>query len=427
MAGLTATRRLVDRGHDVALIEAGPRLGGRARTVRAPFVDGQYVESGAEWVDTHHHRMRALLDRHGLTLQGEGQQWTTIRRWLHRDGHLLSPAELDPAVFRQLERFEAIVAAAADTVDDPSLPHRSSKAAALDGMSLADVAAEAELHDLALLFQRRDSQGEFADEPHEVSLLFVAQQRAVSAASGTGEIVRAHRVAEGLDSLVQRMAAEIADNITTDEVLLGVEHDNDTIAITTSRRRIEADHVVLACSLVPLRRVHFAPALPTLLCRAIDELGYGTVTKTAVQFAQRSWPAGYATTEGSSQRIYEPTVDQPGQAGVLMSYAGGDGGRKLATRPEDQRIAVIEADIRSVHQLTAPSIAGFSRAWSAHPRYGGSYAVYRPGQVCEFWDVLRRPHGRIWLAGEHAATWTGYLEGAVESGERVADAILDAS
>jgi len=110
-----------------------------------------------------------------------------------------------------------------------------------------------------------------------------------------------------------------------------------------------------------------------------------------------------------------------------MSYAGGDGGRELASRSEDQRMALIEDDMRAVHRITQPSVGGFSRAWSAHPRYGGSYAVYRPGQVTEFWEVLRRPHGRVWLAGEHAAAWTGYLEGAVESGECVAEAILDAS
>jgi len=223
------------------------------------------------------------------------------------------------------------------------------------------------------------------------------------------------------------MAADIADVITTGEVLLGVEHNDESVTISTSRRRLEADHVVLACSLVALRRVDFAPALPALLGRAIDELGYGTVTKTAVQFADRTWAAGYATTETVSQRLYEPTVDQPGAAGVLMSYAGGDGGRELASRSEDQRMALIEDDMRAVHRIIAPSVGGFSRAWSAHPRYGGSYAVYRPGQVTEFWEVLRRPHGRVWLAGEHAATWTGYLEGAVESGECVADAILDAS
>jgi monoamine oxidase len=427
IAGLTAVRSLRAAGHDAILIEAGDRLGGRARTVREPFADGQYVESGAEWVDTHHQRMRALLDRYGMELQGEGQQWTTIRRWLHRDGRLQSPADLGASVYRELAEFEAIVHEASIAVDDPAHPAAGARAAELDALSLADVADSAGLGDLAALFHRRDSQGEFAAEPAEVSLLFAAQQRAVSAASGAGEVIRSHRVIDGISTLVHRMAAEISDAITLDEELLGVQHDGGSVKVTTSRRMIEADHVLLACSLVPLRAVRFDPPLPAAVRRAIDELGYGTVTKTAIQFADREWPAGYATIEGLSQRIYEPTVDQPGAAGVLMSYAGGDGGRKLAASSEAERMQLIESDMRRVHGLTSDALGGFSRAWSAEPRYGGSYAVYGPGQVTAFWDVLRRPHGRIWFAGEHAATWTGYLEGAVESGERVANEIHAAS
>ncbi|MEY2582211.1 MAG: monoamine oxidase [Ilumatobacteraceae bacterium] len=420
MAGLAATTALVHNGHEVTLLEAGSRLGGRARTVRAPFRDGQYVESGAEWVDTHHHRMLALLRRHGMELQGEGQQWTTIRRWLYRNGRLHSPADLGEAVHRQLERFEAIVADAASTVQDPANPQWSPRAAELDATSLADVAERADLEDLARLFHRRDSQGEFAAEPAEVSLLFVAQQRAVSASSGADETIRAHRVVDGVGTLVTLMAAEVADAISTDESLLSVEHSADSVIVRTSRRRLQVDHVVLACSLVALRAVNFEPALPELLNRAINDLGYGAVTKTAIQFAERQWPQGYATTEGPSQRLYEPTVEQPGESGVLMSYVGGDAGRAMGDQPEKDRIDAIESDIREVHGITASSTGAFSRAWSVHPRYGGSYAVYRPGQVTAFWEVLRRPHCRLWLAGEHAATWTGYLEGAVESGESVA-------
>lgn len=411
------------RGYDVTLIEAGTRLGGRVRTVRAPFGDGQYVESGAEWIDTHHHRMRALLDRHGMGLQGEGQQWTTIRRWLHRDGRLQNPEDLGREVYQQLDAFEAIIDDAAMIVDDPENPQRCSAAGELDAVSLNDVAARAGLGELARLFHRRTSQGEFAAEPNEVSLLFAAQQRAISTASGAGEAVRAHRVVDGIDTLVRHMAADVADSISTGEELLAIGHDTGSVTVTTSLRTLHADHVVLACSLVPLRKVHFDPPLPDLLLRAIDELGYGTVTKTAIQFAQRQWPSGYATTQTVSQRIYEPTVDQPGEAGVLMSYAGGDGGRSLAADSETERVIRIEADMREVHGITAASTGAFSRAWSAERRYGGSYAVYRPGQVGAFWEVLRRRYGRIWLAGEHVATWTGYLEGAVESGERVADDI----
>ncbi len=426
LAGLAATRQLSVDGHEVTLIEAGSRLGGRARTVRSPFIDGQYVESGAEWIDTHHHRMRGLLDRHGMHLQGEGQQWTTIRRWLHRDGRLQSPADLGDSVFRQLEAFEAIVHDAAMAVDDPANPQRCAVATELDALSLADAARRVQLDELAALFHHRDSQGEFAAEPGEVSLLFVAQQRALGLASHADGAIRAHRIADGLDTLVRRMAADVAEAISLDESLVAVQHNSESVTVATSSRQIRADHVVLACSLVPLRSVRFDPPLPEALQRAIDELGYGAVTKTAIQFAARQWPAGYATTEGVTQRVYEPTVDQPGAAGVLMSYAGGDGGRSLADRSVTDRLTLIESEMRAIHDITAASIGGFSRAWSAAPRYGGSYAVYRPGQVTAFWEILRRPHGRVWLAGEHVATHTGYLEGAVESGERVA-AEIDAA
>jgi monoamine oxidase len=50
--------------------------------------------------------------------------------------------------------------------------------------------------------------------------------------------------------------------------------------------------------------------------------------------------------------------------------------------------------------------------------------VYRPGEVLRYWDVLRAPWGRVHLAGEHVATCTGYMEGAVESGRTVAARIL---
>ena len=57
LAGLRATEHLRTAGCDVALVEGGPRPGGRVRTVSAPFTGGQYSESGAEWVDAIHVRM----------------------------------------------------------------------------------------------------------------------------------------------------------------------------------------------------------------------------------------------------------------------------------------------------------------------------------------------------------------------------------
>ena len=134
-----------------------------------------------------------------------------------------------------------------------------------------------------------------------------------------------------------------------------------------------------------------------------------------------------ATTSLASQRVYEPTADQGGESGVLMAYSGGDGGRRLAVLDETHRIATVGDDLHEMYGIAGAPIGAFSRAWSNEPRYGGSYAAYGPGQVSAHWQILRQPCGPIRLAGEHVASWTGYLEGAVESGERVAREIVAAS
>lgn len=429
LAGLRATERLREGGCEVTLIEGGQRPGGRVRTVRAPFVGGQYSESGAEWVDQIHERMLALLDRFSVQRLGPGEQWTTIRRWIHRNGQLLGPEQLrasEPNVYDELDEFDRIVAAAAAGIADPSRPDLHPDAVALDAQSLADVADQAQLGDLARLFRWRDSQGEFAEEPNRVSLLFVAQQRAYHAARSGGAIVLSHRVVGGFSQVAEGMATGVAGNTSYGELLVGVEQHADGVTVHTDRRALRAEHVVLACSLLPLRAVKFHDEMPSGLHAAVHELGYGTVTKTSVQWPERSWPAGYATTSGKAQRVYEPTVDQAGTTGILMAYCGGDGGREWARLPEAERLERAATEMIAMHGIPGRPLGGYSRAWSNEPRYGGSYAVYEPGQVTAHWQVLREPWGRVHLAGEHVADCTGYMEGALESGETVASRILTA-
>jgi len=445
LAGLAAALELRAAGVETVVVEAGGRIGGRVRTVRDRFVGGQHVESGAEWVDTDHHRVLARLRRYGGELEGPGQRFSALRRYLHLDGALLDPDEVRrvaPDLDDRLGELEDRLHRIADGIADPAAPERHPHAAHHDARSLADLASDLGLRGTAALFARRNSQGEFAAEPHDVSSLFAAQQRAqmraaegaVDAESMSGTSVAAHRVRGGLDLVARGMAAELdaaggeALRLRSEVTAVAWGEGGAVVHVgdATGVHPLPADHVVLACSLVALRRVRFEPALPPPLAQAVAELGYGTVTKTALQFASRSWPSGHVNTDRPSQRVYEPTVDQPGEHGILMAYTGGAGGLDLAARAEDQRLALVLDDLRSIAPGLGEPTGGFSRAWSAHARFGGSYAVYRPGQVTAFWQVLRRPCGPLHLAGEHTATWTGYLEGALESGERAAAEIVGA-
>ena len=434
LAGLSAAETLAAAGVDVRVVEAGHRFGGRVRTIHEPFVGGQWAESGAEWVDTVHHRMHGLMERFGVRTMGPGLEWTTIRRWLFWDRRRYAGDDLgsiDANVFEQVERYESTVDAHAAGITDPARPSLHPNAERLDAESLADVMARCELGPAAHLFAQRNSEGEFASDPARVSLLFVAQQRAqeAAAARSLGVEVRAHRVKGGLSQIPMAWGATLAEHrrITFEFArrLTSVDQDSDSVSVGFDDGSVdEADSLVLATSLVPLRSVEWRIELSTEVRDAIFGLGYGTITKTAVQFERRDWAPGYGTTSSVSQRLYDCSEDQGGVNGILMSYCGGVGGANLAEVPEAERIRVITDDMRRVHDIEASSTGAFSRSWSIEPDYGGAYAVYEPGQVTRYWDVLRRPIGRIHLAGEHVATCTGYMEGAVESGCAVAERLI---
>jgi monoamine oxidase len=444
MAGLTAAERLLAGGVDVTLVEAGGRFGGRVRSIgdafgNSPFVDGVTVESGAEWIDTDQQRMHNLVRRFGLQLATSGHAWTMARRILHLDGRLYTHDQFDalqPGLERQLEAYSALLDALGDGLGDPGHPELHPNAAELDQRSLADVIADAQLSPLAELFGLRNSQGEFAEEPQRVSALFVAQQRALMRVEGArlhgGIEVRSHRLIGGLSQIPQAIAAGLPNTvIRRGRCVRRIEWSDDGATVVLdagsdgSVESIGADAVIVACSLRAVRQIDFDPPLPDGLSAAISELGCGTVTKTALQYSTRSWPAGYANNTLPSQRMYEPTEDQTGRP-VLMAYTGGDGGRRLAADDEPCRMSAVAEDVRAMYGIDQP-LGGFSRAWSAEPRYGGSYAVYEPGQVLAHWHTLRSPCGAVHLAGEHVASWTGYMEGAVESGETVAERLLGLS
>ena len=440
LAGLSAAESLLAGGAEVTLIEAEQRLGGRTRTIHDSYVGGQYAESGAEWVDSIHWRMLDLMQRFGIETLGERMPWSTIRRWVYWNGlrHTGGDIEkLEPHVVEAIELYDNLCEGPVATMSDPSQPQLHPDAALLDSRSLADLIRESDLGPVGRLFARRNAQGEFASEPDKVSALFVAQQRAFEKSEvqrqGIGNL--SSRVKGGVSQIAEALGRDLIQHprltLKLGCSLTSVEQTSDGVVVgclnSEGKFEVAASHLVLACSLVPLRNVEFRSEIPAALREAMWGLGYGAITKTAVQFANREWDSGYGTTDSLSQRLYDPSVDQDGESGIVMAYCGGDGGRELATQSEAERIDAMTTDMRNIHGITAPSTGAFSRAWSIEPNFGGAYATYEPGQVTRFWDVLRQPWGRVHLSGEHVATCTGYMEGAVESGRNVADRILRSS
>ena len=96
-----------------------------------------------------------------------------------------------------------------------------------------------------------------------------------------------------------------------------------------------------------------------------------------------------------------------------MSEAGGAEGRRAGCLEELGRAFGPEA---------ATPVEFTEQRWSAEPfTRGGPVAGLGPGVLTGCGPSLRAPVGPIhWAGTETASVWSGYIEGALESGERVA-------
>ena len=68
LAGLSATYELTQAGHDVTILEARTRPGGRVLTFREPLADGMYAEAGAARIPFGHNWTLKYVDGFGLPL-----------------------------------------------------------------------------------------------------------------------------------------------------------------------------------------------------------------------------------------------------------------------------------------------------------------------------------------------------------------------
>jgi monoamine oxidase len=112
--------------------------------------------------------------------------------------------------------------------------------------------------------------------------------------------------------------------------------------------------------------------------------------------------------------------------GVLRAYVNG-----RAVAPLN-RLTTKELGERAVAELVRlrPAAAGLVRPgpimnWSTYPYSRGHIAYFQPGDIERYGDEVGRPFGAMYFAGEHISRVNAGLEGACESAETVAIAILE--
>jgi monoamine oxidase len=196
--------------------------------------------------------------------------------------------------------------------------------------------------------------------------------------------------------------------------------------------RLTAEHVVCAIPFSVLRRIEVSPPFSPPKTRAVEELAYTSVTRTYLQFRRKGWRAENlyvaAATDLPIKWVFEHTINQPGPRGILEAQAVGAEARRLSLLSEGDRILFALAQLEQVFPgVGADFERGTSKSWDDDPWARGAFAYWRPGQMLALWPHVGRPEGRVHFAGDHTSPWSGWMQGALESGLRAAREITEAA
>ena len=398
LAGLVSGLRLQESAHDVVVLEARDRVGGRVLTLRDGLAEGQYVDAGAEIVYAGQHEIVWLCERFGLPLTPEMHLGTELPSLLF-DGRRLDRAESAAVVGHLRERYGQVPPAAFESV-------AAWAARARVGRWTRSL-LEAVVQSTPVVPLRFVDACEF--NPH----------------LGWGEGYR--KLEGGSDVLPRRLAQELdvrlADPVRT------VAWSGGEVVVETEATTHRGDVAVIAVPGPLTTGLGFEPPLPVDHVRALHALRYGTGARLALQYAEgaevRAAMQAGAFTDRLPSWLLDGSVHQAGGAIVLTSVLGGDHEPRLV----ESAALLAEADETLSLLVGRPLTRMFGTVLSWSADEWARCVVRAPaGDEREtLLPRLRAPLGdRVFFAGEHTddRVGPGGMEGAIRSAHRVAREVL---
>ncbi|MBL8047841.1 MAG: FAD-dependent oxidoreductase [Chthonomonas sp.] len=414
-AGCRAALALADAGRPGLLFDAQDRVGGRLHTVRLP--NGLSYEAGGEWIDADHERILGLLARFGQepvpSDQRPGRAFYD-GEWRSEDD-LWPDATIDEAAVEEQCDY--------DILDLDPVPWDNLLSANLDTQNVADYLHRHAKSPRGRWWVRSVARSDEGEEPERISLLgwLVNYMHYVDRDPGA---MSRFRFPEGAQGFCERMLAAAGSEPQLGNPLRKVSWSDDSALLTFERGLIAVDAVILAMPPSALGHIEFDPALPESMEDAIDLIPMSRTLKISLAFRERWWlDHGFRGRMMLDTPLGQGWDGTLGEMPVLNFYVCGDGAAHYSESAEPVQEALQELS-RKFPEAEEHFVSGAIHNWMENPYAGGGFPYTPPGTVLANLQTLRQPIGCLHFAGDHSADWMGFIEGALESGERAAAEVL---
>ena len=408
LAGLRAGHLLSKRGVSVTVLEARDRLGGRVYTKQ---LGENTVELGAEWIGKKDVLMRALCKELSCELIDH-----TLNFGLLYEGTYASPNTWDMG-----EGWKKVIETY--TRMFPSLTKEQiTRLQHVDWWRFLSQ-QNVSVRDLEIGDLIRST--DFGEDMRFIPAYDVLYDYVVG---GEGDNATAFTVQGGNVRLAEALVNEIGSEhvLLNHEVARVIREPQGVTVECSNGMRFSCTQLVVALPLRAVQRIAWEPALDEAYQRACEQVEYSRINKTAFRFSQKFWENDTfaLVTDRLPQEIYHATPGQKDGA-ALLTYTVGDRAFVFSHMSDSEKMGALH-DTLSIPfgQEIVPPTELTSYYWGDDPYTGGAYPVFHEDQRTTLQPILRSTQGSIHFAGEHTARRYGFMEGAVESGERVAEEVL---
>lgn len=434
LAELSAAYELTQAGHDVSVLEARTRAGGRVYTLREPFSDDLHAEAGAMYVyDTHDWTMK-YINLFNLALDPvlprnvAGLYYIRGKRIETRPGQIIDwPLNLTPEEKKlgrsgMREKYIGPILKELGDAAASNWPPDSLKK--YDQMSFSEFLRRQGASAEAIALMRVGYYDVWGDGIDAVSALGLLRDLALEAT-----LKKVYTIKGGSDLLPKAFAARLTDKIRYGAPVVKIEHDTRSVRVVFlqagAHQTAAADHLICTIPFSVLKHMNISPRFSHEKQSAIEQLPYTSVARVYLQTAKKFWRdegvTGAATTDLPIMSMYESTLNQPGSRGMLESFTAGPQARRVTEMKESGRVRFTFEQMSKVHPALREHFeGGASKSWDEDQWARGGYMWYKPGQGSSLLPHIARPEGRAHFAGEHTSAWPGWMQGALESGNRAA-------
>jgi monoamine oxidase len=431
LSGLCAARALARQGRNYVVLEARDRVGGRTLSQR---LGNDVIDLGGQWIGPTQNRLAALARDLGVATFPQYHQGRKILSWRGQrstfDGELprlpiLAQLELLWADWRWKSYVRQI---------PPEAPWKAPRADEWDSITLETWKRRHMRTAGARLFTDIVTRAVLTSEPRDVSFLFFLSylrwgnglQILTSIPGGAQQ----DRFVGGAQQISQRLADGMPGRVILNAPVRSIEQTGEEVIVRSDAGTYRAAYAIVAVPPLLAGRIHYTAALPAQRDQLSARMPLGSVIKYVATYERAFWrEAGFSGEAFSDTGVTVTTFDDTSHDGgqpALVSFSDGAVAREWSPRtPEERRAAVLEEFVRFFGPEAARPTAFAEKDWNTDPWSRGCYVgVTGPGTLTAFGEALRAPCGRIhWAGTETASEWMGYLDGAIQAGERAADEV----